>query len=108
MGLITIGEPSGDDNSSWQSVPESSFSDGGLSLAYESSVLPDTCVPRGPALPGGFSDRDRSLAYKSAVLLDTSVTYGLVSLSGLSGVGVESPVSRSNRSCARYFPRNIA
>ena len=86
----------------------SGLSDGGLSLAHESSVLPDTCVTCGPAWPSGLSDGDLSLVHDYSVMPDICVTCGLALPSGLSGVGVVVPVSRSKRSCARYFPRNMA
>ena len=80
------------------------ISDGGRSLAYDSSVLPDACIIRGLVLPGSFSDGGRSLAYESAVLLDTSVTCGLTSPSGISGAGVVSPISRSPSQLCQVFP----
>ena len=83
----------------------SGLSDGGLSLAHESSVLPDTWVTCGLALPSGVSNGGLSLAHESSVMPDICVTCGLALPSGLSRVGVVVPVSRSNGTCARYFPR---
>ena len=62
----------------------SGLSDGGLSLAHESSILPDTCVTCGPALLSGLSDGGLSLAHESSVMPDTCVTRGLALPSGLS------------------------
>ena len=63
-------------------------SDGGLSLAHESSILPDTCVTCGPALPSGVSDSGLSLVHKSSILPDTCVTCGPPLPRGLSDGGL--------------------
>ena len=73
----------------------SGLSDGGLSLAHESSVMPYTCVTCGLALPSGFSDGGLSLAHESSILPDTCVTCGLALPSSPSGVGVVVPVART-------------
>ena len=86
----------------------SGLSGGGMSLVHESSVMPDACVTCGLALPSGLSGGGLSLAHESSVMPDTCVTCGLASPSGLFKVEDVLPVSRSNQSCARYFPRNIA